>query len=181
VGDDPDLRGDLRRVNVNYQRLYEYRFRNVDQEARTAVWQEIAPFIHRQMGSPERVLDPAAGRGEFINAVPASERWAIDQVAYAEGTYDAGVHSVVSDVFAAELPEAHFDGVWVSNFLEHLLAQEAVATFLEKMRDAMAVDGRIAIMGPKFPLLLEGVLRQGGSHADLHPSVDCGASLRGRV
>jgi hypothetical protein len=135
---------------VNYQRLYEYRFRNVDQEARTAVWREIAPFIHRQMRLPERVLDPAAGRGEFINAVPASERWAIDQVEYAEGTYDAGVHSVVSDVFAADLPEAHFNGVWVSNFLEHLLTQEAVSTFLGKMHGAMAVDGRIAIMGPNF-------------------------------
>jgi hypothetical protein len=114
------------------------------------VWQEIAPFIHRQMHAPERVLDPAAGRGEFINAVPAPERWAVDQVAYAEGTYDAGIRSIVSDVFDAELPETYFDGVWVSNFLEHLLSQEAVATFLQKMYAAMAVDGRIAIMGPNF-------------------------------
>jgi hypothetical protein len=66
---------------VNYERLYEYRFRDIDQGSRTAVWEEIAPFIHDALGSPERVLDPAAGRGEFVNAVPARERWAIDQVA----------------------------------------------------------------------------------------------------
>ena len=135
---------------MNYQRLYEYRFRDVDQTGRTAVWRQIAPFIHDQLGRPQKVLDPAAGRGEFINAVPARERWAIDQVAYAEGTYDAGVRSVVSDIFEAELPAGHFDGVFVSNFLEHLLAQEAVATFLEKMRDAVTPGGRIAIMGPNF-------------------------------
>jgi SAM-dependent methyltransferase len=135
---------------VNYQRLYEYRFRDVDQTARTAVWQEIAPFIHAQLGAPERVLDPAAGRGEFINAVPARERWAIDQVAYEEGTYDAGVRAVVSDIFTADLPPEHFDGVWVSNFLEHLLTQEAVATFLERMYTTLAPGGRIAIMGPNF-------------------------------
>src|SRR5271167_422581 len=79
-----------RSTPMNYQRLYEYRFRNIDQAARAAVWREIAAFIHEQMGSPERVLDPAAGRGEFINAVPARERWGMDQVAYAEGTYEPG-------------------------------------------------------------------------------------------
>jgi SAM-dependent methyltransferase len=135
---------------VNYQRLYEYRFRDVDQGARASVWREIAPFIHEQLGHPRRVLDPAAGRGEFINAVPAQERWAIDQVAYAEGTYEAGVKAVVSDIFDAELPAEHFEGVFVSNFLEHLLTQEAVATFLGRMRDAVAPGGRIAIMGPNF-------------------------------
>jgi SAM-dependent methyltransferase len=50
----------------------------------------------------------------------------------------------------AELPEAHFDGIFVSNFLEHLHDQEAIAAFLEKMHRAMEPGGRIAIMGPNF-------------------------------
>ena len=135
---------------MNHRRLYEYRFRDVDQRARTAVWREIAPFIHQQLGRPQRVLDPAAGRGEFINAVPAGERWAVDQVAYAEGTYEPGIRTIVADVFEAELPPAHFDGVFVSNFLEHLPAQEAVASFLQRMHTATAPGGRIAIMCPNF-------------------------------
>lgn len=135
---------------MNFQRLYEYRFRDIDQDARTGVWREIAAFVHQQMGAPERVLDPAAGRGEFINAVPARERWAVDQVAYEEGTYDTGVRSVVSDIFDADLPEGYFDGVWVSNFLEHLLTQEQCATFLEKMHSVLRPGGRIAIIGPNF-------------------------------
>lgn len=135
---------------MDYQRLYEFRFRDVDQSARTAVWREIAPFIHQQLGRPERVLDPAAGRGEFINAVPARERWAIDQVAYAEGTYEPAVRTIVADVFEAELPPAHFDGVFVSNFLEHLATQEAVASFLGRMHAAIEPGGRIAVMGPNF-------------------------------
>jgi ubiquinone/menaquinone biosynthesis C-methylase UbiE len=135
---------------MDYQRLYEYRFRDVDQSARTAVWQPIANFMYEQMGRPERVLDPAAGRGEFINAVPASERWAVDMVAYAEGTYAPGVKSVVSDIFDAELPEDHFGGIFISNFLEHLLSQEATAEFLTKMRRVTAPGGRIVVMGPNF-------------------------------
>lgn len=135
---------------MNFQRLYEYRFRGIDQGTRAAVWREIAPFVHRQMGSPQRVLDPAAGRCEFINAVPAAERWAVDQTDYAERDADPGVTTVVADIMRAELPSSHFDGVWVSNFLEHLLTQEQTAEFLGRMYEAMAPGGRIAIMGPNF-------------------------------
>jgi SAM-dependent methyltransferase len=135
---------------MNYQRLYEYRFRDVDQGSREAVWREIATHVHGELGRPERVLDPAAGRGEFINAVPAKERWAVDAVAYEEGTYSDGVKTMVSDIFDAELPPDHFDGVFVSNFMEHLPTQEAASTFLERMRDSVRPGGRIAIMGPNF-------------------------------
>lgn len=135
---------------MDYQRLYEYRLRNVDQESRRAVWQEIATFLHEAMDQPRCVLDPAAGRGEFINAVPAVERWAVDRHAYTEGTYDPGVNAVPSDIFDAQLAEASFDGIFVSNFLEHLPSQEHVASFLEKMR-SLATDGAcIALIGPNF-------------------------------
>jgi SAM-dependent methyltransferase len=146
----PALRGPPALIPMDYQRLYEYRFRGVEQADRTAVWRVIAPYIHEQLGRPDRVLDPAAGRGEFINAVPAAERWAVDQVDYAEGTYAPGVRAIVSDVFEADLPPAYFGGVFVSNFLEHLTAQEAVASFLARMHTAVAPGGRIAIMGPNF-------------------------------
>jgi 2-polyprenyl-3-methyl-5-hydroxy-6-metoxy-1,4-benzoquinol methylase len=135
---------------VNYQRLYEYRFRDIDQEARERVWREITAHVYDELGRPERVLDMAAGRGEFINNVPAAERWAVDAVTYDEGTHDPDVNVVVSDVLVAELPTAHFDGIFVSNLLEHLPTQEAVATLLEKMRTLLRDRGRIAIMGPNF-------------------------------
>ncbi|MGH2899231.1 MAG: class I SAM-dependent methyltransferase, partial [Solirubrobacteraceae bacterium] len=104
---------------MNHQRLYEYRFRDIGQQARTDVWKVIARHAHEAMGRPQIVLDPAAGRGEFINHVPAAERWAVDLVAYEEGTYADDVTLVVSDIFDADLPPRHFDGVWVSNTLEH--------------------------------------------------------------
>jgi SAM-dependent methyltransferase len=135
---------------VNYQRLYEYRFRDVAQGRRDDVWTAVAPMVHGLLKRPRRVLDPAAGRCEFINAVPADERWAVDAVDYEEGVAREGTRLIVSDIMDAELPRDYFDGIFVSNFLEHLLTQDAVAAFLEKMHDCTVPGGRIAIMGPNF-------------------------------
>jgi SAM-dependent methyltransferase len=137
-------------IAMNHDRIYRYRFRDTDQGDRAAVWREIAAFIYRELDRPQRVLDPAAGRGEFINAVPARERWAVDRVVHDEGTFEDGVRLLVADVFEADLPAEHFDAVWVSNFLEHLPSQETVAAFLERMRDVLRPGGRIAVIGPNF-------------------------------
>jgi SAM-dependent methyltransferase len=135
---------------MDYQRLYEYRFEGIDQSSRETVWREIAAYVYEALGRPERVLDPAAGRCEFISAIPARERWAVDEVAYAEAVGDPGLTVVTSDVMTAELPQDHFDAVFVSNFLEHLPDQPAVAAFLRRMRDVTRSGGRIAVLGPNF-------------------------------
>jgi SAM-dependent methyltransferase len=101
------------------------------------------------MGAPRCVLDPAAGRGEFITAVPAAERWGVDLVKQAD-LEAAGVRMIIADIMDAELPESYFDGVFLSNFLEHLPSQDAVADVLGKLRTAMVPGGRIAIIGPNF-------------------------------
>jgi SAM-dependent methyltransferase len=136
-------------TGMNYERLYAYRFRDVDQASRQTVWQEIARYVHGRMDAPERVLDPAAGRGEFITAVPAAERWGVDLVG--QGVPEsAGVKMIISDIMDASLPENYFDGVFLSNFLEHLPDQNAVAAVLGKLYASMEPGGRIAIMGPNF-------------------------------
>jgi SAM-dependent methyltransferase len=137
------------RDEINYERLYEYRFRHVDQAGRQAVWREIARYAHGRMGSPQHVLDPAAGRGEFITAVPAEDRWGVDLVGHGVPE-SAGVKMIISDIMHADLPRDYFDGVFVSNFLEHLPNQNAVAAVLGKLHDAMEPGGRIAIVGPNF-------------------------------
>lgn len=136
---------------MDYERLYSYRFRHVDQAAREAVWVEIARYVtERALGSPKRLLDPAAGRREFIDTAPAAERWAIDQVEYDAAGTDKAVKFLTSEVMDADLPERYFDGIFVSNFLEHLESQESVHEFLRRMYEVTAAGGRIAILGPNF-------------------------------
>src|SRR5215216_424521 len=102
---------------MNYQRIYEYRFQEVDQQTRQAVWDEIAAYIYKLMGCPERILDPAAGRMEFINAVPASDRWVVDEISYLEAKKATGIKVIAGDVLKVSLPDDYFDGVFISNFL----------------------------------------------------------------
>jgi hypothetical protein len=135
---------------VNFERLYEYRFRGIDPKGRQAVWSEIAQFVGAEMGDPQRLLDPAGGRGEFINAARAAERWFVDLVAPDVGTIADGVNLLTGDIMKMELPSDYFGGIFVSNFLEHLSSQEAVAAFLEKMLHCQAAGGRIAVLGPNF-------------------------------
>ena len=136
---------------MDLDRIYAYRFRDVDHTKRAMVWKELAQFMYRKMGMPQRTLDPAAGMCEFINNVPSAERWAVDMNGpFLEAHAQTGVRQVVSDTLKADLPKDHFDGVFVSNFLEHLNSQEQVAEFLGKMHGHLRKGGRIAIMGPNF-------------------------------
>jgi SAM-dependent methyltransferase len=136
---------------VDFERLYSYRFRNVDQAQRKEVWAEIARYVtERSLGSPTRLLDQAAGRRDLIDAAPAPERWAVDGVEHIDAGTDRAVKFVVSGIMDAELPEGYFDGIFVSNFLEHLDTQEDVYRFLRRMYEVTRDGGRIAILGPNF-------------------------------
>jgi SAM-dependent methyltransferase len=135
---------------IDYERLYEFRFRHVDQGARQDVWTEIARWIHVRIGSPACVLDAAAGRGEFINAVPAKERWAVDVVDRPELHEDPEVRTVIGDILDIELPQGYFDAVFASNLLEHFATQDVVGGFLGRARRLLKPGGHIVLLGPNF-------------------------------
>ena len=136
---------------MNLERIYNYRFKNVNANKKQIVWQEISHFIYKKLNRPVRVLDPAAGMCEFINNVPSKEKWAIDLNREFLSKYAAlEVKKVIGDCLNIVLPEDYFDAVFISNFLEHLNSQETVAFLLEKIYLSLRKGGRIAIMGPNF-------------------------------
>jgi SAM-dependent methyltransferase len=133
---------------MNYERLYEFRFRRVESDRRQRVWNVIAEDVHQKMKRPRIVLDAAGGFGEFINGVPAEERWIVDRISY--GEVDSKVKVVIGDILEVDLPTEYFDGIFVSNVLEHLPTQEAVAELLERLHEFLRPGGVIAVMGPNF-------------------------------
>ncbi len=136
---------------MNYEKIYAYRFQGVDPGKKLLTWSVLAKFLYRKLGRPEKILDPAAGLCEFINAVPSREKWAIDLNDEFISRYIAGdIRKIIGNNLEVSLPPDYFDAVFVSNFLEHLHSQEEVAFFLEKMHGALRPGGRIAVMGPNF-------------------------------
>ena len=134
---------------LDLSRVYEYRFEGIQNGARSDVWTEIAAFLHRRYGSPDRVLDTAGGLGEFIANVPAADRWAVDLV-------DHGLSAIpdvtvrIASFFDADIPDNYFDLVFISNLLEHLATPDEVAQFLARARSVLRPGGVVVIMGPNF-------------------------------
>ncbi|WP_141730865.1 methyltransferase domain-containing protein [Oligoflexus tunisiensis] len=137
-------------VAMNFQKLYSYRFQGIDLQKKMAVWRPIAEKIFVAMGKPQVVLDPAGGQLEFIQHIPARERWVIDMVEYESIGLHQNIKFMKSSIFDAQLPDHYFEGVFVSNFLEHLMTYHDIAALLSKLSLAMKTGGRIAIMGPNY-------------------------------
>src|SRR5690606_36578997 len=113
-------------------------------------WRNIARHVRTFMPGARAILDPCAGRCEFVNHASAEEVWAVDREARFLDNAAPGVRRIVGDIFEVALPPGHFDGIFVSNFLEHLPSAEKAAEFLGRMRDALAPGGRLVVMGPNF-------------------------------
>lgn len=136
---------------INYDRIYEYRFKDVNTEKKQIVWKEVSIFIYQKLNKPEKIIDPAAGLCEFINNVHSIEKWAIDlHEDFLNKHANEGIKKIIGDNLLVELPENYFEGVFISNFLEHLTSQEEVALLLTKLYHSLKKGGRIAIIGPNF-------------------------------
>jgi SAM-dependent methyltransferase len=135
---------------MNYERIYEYRFKQVAHEKKKVIWTLIAEFFYKKLGKPQRILDSAGGMCEFINAVPSPEKWTVDIVEAIKNYASPEVNLIIGDILEVELPENYFDAVFISNFLEHLHSQEEVAFFLERMHKCLKPGGKIGIIGPNF-------------------------------
>jgi SAM-dependent methyltransferase len=136
---------------MNYNRIYEYRFKDVDKNKKLITWHEISNFIYKELNKPEKIIDPAAGECEFINSVPCKEKWAVDLNGEFISKYaNSEVNIKIGDSLKMDLPSAYFDAVFISNFLEHLNSYEEINLLLKNMYNSLKEGGRIAIMGPNF-------------------------------
>ena len=134
---------------MDYAALYTYRFKDVDQQQRIKVWAPISSFVTSLAGEPRKVLDPACGLGEFINSCPAPERWAAD-LGLDGSTLDPSVTFLSGSFFDVDLPDEHFDLIFLSNVLEHMLDQEQVNHCLVRAKSKLRPGGTIVVMGPNF-------------------------------
>jgi len=135
---------------MNLEKIYEYRFKGIEQGARVAAWQYISAWIMKQLEYPEKILEIGAGRCEFINQCNAKERWALDIDANNKKYAEKGVNFLIGKLQDIEI-ESQFDAVFMSNFLEHLNSPNEVDAVLKKSFSLLRGGvGKIAILGPNF-------------------------------
>lgn len=134
---------------MNYQKLYSFRFRHVNQKSREVVWGEIAKYISTKSNQPLRVLDPACGSGEFINSCAANDKWAVD-IGGSGSELHPDITFIGESFFEATLPKKYFDLIFMSNILEHMESQAMVNKFLQKAFMHLRPGGIVVVLGPNF-------------------------------
>jgi len=143
-------------MELDLERIYQYRFDGIAPATKAAVWRRIASWILRdairlRAGQPvHTVLDPACGDGEFLNAcsgrgmalrgcdLRSRSKQLSHEVQFHQGAFQNAVFDHGHDL------------IWISNLLEHLPNPEAVQDFLAGCKAALSPGGVITIMGPNI-------------------------------
>lgn len=118
---------------------------------REALWRHLTAHIARYVPPDARVLELGAGYCHFINAVPARTRVAVDlgdQVVARAAPGVVAINADVLDALAAQ-PDAAFDFVFASNFLEHF-EWPALERMIRQIRRVLAPGGRLGLVQPNF-------------------------------
>jgi SAM-dependent methyltransferase len=140
---------------VNLESIYRNRF-EPNEEHRRAVWRVLVSDFFSRFISPEfTVLDLGCGYGEFINAVNAKTRFAIDSNPAAGGKLASGIQFFFQDSAAPwqGIRENSIDVVFTSNFLEHLPDKAAVGKTLREINRRLKPGVRFIAMGPNVKYL----------------------------
>jgi SAM-dependent methyltransferase len=134
-----------------HERYFDTRFAEDNRRAR--LWSYLTAYLSRHVPPAADVLELGAGYCYFINAVRARRRVAVDVSDIVVRAAAPGVEAVNADAlrFLAGAPDASFDVVFASNFLEHFewpVLDELARHLLRVLKPG----GRLALVQPNFRL-----------------------------
>ena len=140
---------------IKLESIYRERF-EANAEYRRAVWGVlVSDFFSRFLAPDFTVLDLGCGYGEFINAVEAKTRLAIDMNPAVRDKLAPDIQFFPQD--SAEpwhgIREDSVDVVFTSNFLEHLPDKAAVTRTLREISRCLKPGSRLIAMGPNAKYL----------------------------
>lgn len=135
--------------------IYRNRFDARELENKRVLWQTLVDgFFQRYVPVDGTVVDLGAGNCEFVNAVSARRRIAVDlnpdTVSFAAPTVE--VLTTRSDQMSV-LDSASVDTVFTSNFFEHLPTKADLMTTLSECRRVTRPGGLIVVLMPNIRYL----------------------------
>ncbi len=136
--------------NMKLSRLYAARFGPEDKARKNRMWQVLCRhFFQDHVDSGDTVLDITAGDCESINHIVSRRRTAWDlseEVRAHAGPGVEVVQGISTDL--SSLPNELIDGVFASNFFEHLLTKQDLLRTLAAVRRVLRPGGRLLILQP---------------------------------
>jgi len=116
---------------------------------RSAVWAEIAAYLQRYVPRSGPLLDLGSGYCDFVNAIEASPRYALDR--FIDPATHAGPGVIPLQADAADLSGVRepLQTVFSSNLLEHLTHEHGVEV-ARAVLEALAPGGRWLLLQPNF-------------------------------
>jgi SAM-dependent methyltransferase len=135
-------------------KLYRVRFEGADAD-RARVWRVITSRVFQAYVPVEgSVLDVGCGWGEFINAVNAKRRFAMDLNPDARSHLAEGVEFFQQSCANPWPVSDHsLDTVFTSNFLEHLSDKEMIVATVGQAFRCLKPRGRLICLGPNVRFL----------------------------
>jgi SAM-dependent methyltransferase len=118
---------------------------------RDVLWQSLWRYYFSKWITPEDcVVDLGCGYGNFINAVVAKRRVALDIWPAFPHYLDTGVEAVVGPITELGFLDDHaVDFVFASNLFEHL-SQAEFRTVLDGLRNKFSPRGMLTILQPNY-------------------------------
>lgn len=118
---------------------------------RSVLWQTLWSFYFSKLIAPGHcVIDLGCGYGDFINAVVAKRRIALDVWPQFPRFLDPGVEAVVGTATDLEfLTDGAVDFAFASNLFEHL-SQDELRSVLGGLRPKLARGGTLTILQPNY-------------------------------
>ncbi|CAN5127521.1 hypothetical protein BH18ACT4_BH18ACT4_13010 [soil metagenome] len=132
-------------------RIYDERFSPAEIEVKEKLWAVLCEsFFSRLVEPTDTVLDLAAGRCEFLNAIRAGHKIAVDLNPEVERHARGATVVVAPSTDMAPVATGSVDVVFTSNFFEHLPSKRALLDTLTECRRVLRAGGRLIVLMPNI-------------------------------
>ena len=137
--------------------IYSGRFTSSEIERKAKIWNILAnSFFQKYVPVDGTVVDLGAGNGEFINAIQASRKIAVDLNPQTRNALNSDIEFMEnSSTDLIALNDHSVDTVFTSNFFEHLPSADSLIDTLKECRRYLKSDGTLVILIPNIKYVKE--------------------------
>ncbi len=137
---------------TDLQKIYDFRFPDEVRKTRKGLWSVlVSTFLQKLFNDNDTILDVGSGRGEFINEVKAASKIAVDlnPDAMKYLAKDVVFLNVSADDMSP-IKSASINGVFSSNFFEHLPDKKTLDKVFAEIERVLVPGGTLVCLGPNI-------------------------------